>query len=180
MGDVCLLPDGSADVGSQTEPLKVYRVQGRECPCQDHQAPEGWCKHALAARLYTSARKITTAGVAQEPGPAPEGIDPRWIVAIQNRPHVRFAGLLALAHERGLVGIRVEVVSVSDTCAVMQATAVFEDGRTWTEIGDATPKNVNSRIAPHFVRMAATRAKARCLRDALNLADLLSVEELEE
>jgi hypothetical protein len=56
--------------------------------------------------------------------------------------------------------------------------ATFQDGRVFEESGDATPGNVNARIKPHFARMALTRAKARALRDALNLA-MVAVEELD-
>jgi hypothetical protein len=37
---------------------------------------------------------------------------------------------------------------------------------------------VNARIRPHFPRMSLTRAKARALRDALNIS-MVCVEELE-
>ena len=42
-----------------------------------------------------------------------------------------------------------------------------------------TPENVGSKVRPHFARLALTRAKARCLRDALNIS-LCAVEELGE
>ena len=46
------------------------------------------------------------------------------------------------------------------------------------DCGDATPSNVNDKVAPHFARVALTRAKARALRDALDI-EMCSVEELE-
>lgn len=45
--------------------------------------------------------------------------------------------------------------------------------------GDATPANVTRKVAPHFRRVALTRAKARVLRDALGV-DLAAVEELSD
>ena len=88
-------------------------------------------------------------------------------------------GLLQLAHARGLVALETTVVSVSLDQAVCQATARFEDGRVFTDIGDASPENVAKHLRPHFVRMAATRASARALRRALNIS-ACSVEELGE
>ena len=44
---------------------------------------------------------------------------------------------------------------------------------------DATPENTNRKVAPHFRRVALTRAKARVLRDALGV-DLVAVEELSD
>jgi hypothetical protein len=98
---------------------------------------------------------------------------------IQGKPFVRFEGLLQLAHERGLVSLETTVVSVSLDMAVCQATARFQDGRTFTDIGDASPDNVAKHLRPHFVRMAATRASARALRRALNIRHCV-VEELGE
>jgi len=47
------------------------------------------------------------------------------------------------------------------------------------ECADATPTNVGAKVKAHFARMALTRAKARGLRDALNIA-MCSVEEMAE
>lgn len=48
--------------------------------------------------------------------------------------------------------------------AVCPAAAVSKTGEEFTDIGDANPKNCNRTMAPHPVRMAGTRAKARAFR----------------
>jgi hypothetical protein len=52
------------------------------------------------------------------------------------------------------------------------------DVRTFEAIGDASPENVPPHILPHLNRMAETRAKARALRDAVNIG-VVSFEELD-
>lgn len=94
---------------------------------------------------------------------------------------VLYVGLLDAAHRSGLVDVTPVVLQFpndgnANTCIVM-ATARFTDGRSFSAIGDANPKNVGPNIVPHFIRMAETRAKARALRDALNVG-MVTVEEL--
>jgi len=182
--DITLLDDGSIEVGSCTDPLKTYRLEGTTCTCQDFpRAPGGWCRHRIAAGIDKRVRERLAAQAPQPPAPAPEppelvsGIDPRWLVRIQGRPFIRFEGLLSLAHEKGLVELSTTVVMVTEMMAVCQAVARFKDGLVVTDIGDATPTNVKAHLKPHFVRMAATRASARALRRALDI-DACSVEEL--
>jgi len=94
---------------------------------------------------------------------------------------VLYVGLLDAAHRAGLVDVTPVVLQFphddnAQTCIVM-ATARFTDGRSFSSIGDANPKNVGPNIVPHFIRMAETRAKARALRDALNVG-MVTLEEL--
>jgi hypothetical protein len=49
--------------------------------------------------------------------------------------------------------------------------------RVCTGIGDANPGNVSKQMVPHLIRMAETRAKARALRDAVNVS-MVAAEEL--
>jgi hypothetical protein len=100
-------------------------------------------------------------------------MDPKYIVKISGKEHVTYDGLLDEAHAKGLVGISVEVTQQpredNGWTTICTAMVSFGDGRHYSEIGDANPKNCNSKIAAHSIRMAATRAKARALRDALNI-----------
>lgn len=77
---------------------------------------------------------------------------------------IDFKGLLAIDHDEGLKSVRTELVQVPNEenhrTAVVRAT-VRTRKRVFTGIGDASPANVNRRIAPHVIRMAETRAVAR-------------------
>ncbi|MDP2728270.1 MAG: hypothetical protein Q8P59_12090, partial [Dehalococcoidia bacterium] len=59
------------------------------------------------------------------------------------------------------------------------ATVEMENGRTFSGIGDASPHNVNEMMSNCLIRMAETRAKARALRDAVNMG-VVALEELAE
>jgi hypothetical protein len=156
-----------------------YYVNGH-CPCPASQYHTEPCKHRLALRLYQKVcdrlaeDQDTEAGAPPVPPMAAE-----HLITIQGRPFVRFEGLLDLAHRHGLVSLETTVVQVTLDQAVCQATARFQDGRVFTDIGDATPESVAKHLKPHFIRMAATRASARALRRALNIS-ACAVEELGE
>ena len=98
---------------------------------------------------------------------------------VDHKEVATYAGLLATAHEQGLRRIITELVrspnEYSDL-AIVHATVETDKG-VFTGIGDASSDNVNRRIAPHLIRMAETRAKARALRDAVNIG-IVALEEL--
>jgi hypothetical protein len=186
--------DDTATVLSESDGLTGYFIQHGQCTCPDFQfqAPEGWCAHRIAAGM---AKRLSTMAQVQQSTPdathktsdthdpleASLAISERlrpYIVYLHSRPFVLYAGLLALAHERGLVSLKAHLTSVTSELAVAEAEATFADGRTFTESADATPGNVGAKVRAHFPRMALTRAKARCLRDALNVG-LVTLEELE-
>ena len=110
--------------------------------------------------------------------PARHGIDARFVVTIQGKPFVKYAGLLEMAHTHGLVTLTANWTYNDAELSLAQAVATFQDGRRFEEAGDATPANCSGKVAVHFRRVALTRAKARVLRDALGI-DLVAVEELD-
>ncbi len=190
-GDVELLPEGKAKVASQSNGTTEYIVCNGTCECKDFpKAPNGWCKHRISAGILkrveerlqstvSSPRDDHADPLSDAPVESPHGIDPRFITYLHGKPFIRYAGLLAMAHERGLVSLEATFISVTDQLALATATAVFSDGRRFTECADATPTNVPPHIRPHFPRMALTRCKARVLRDALNIG-MVAMEELGE
>lgn len=177
-------PSGEhAHVSSETDETTVYAVTKKGCECQDARtkAPEGMCKHRLAWMFYRrtgGALQEVESEPELEPGPSDQMRIPAWmIIDIRGKQFVTYTGLLTLAQQAGLQSLDVRFIDVTTGMATAIATARFADGRLFTECGDATPDNVNRSIAPHFARMALTRAKARALRDALNIG-MCSVEEL--
>ena len=59
-GDVELLPDGKAQIASQSNGTTKYFVVNGECECKDYaKAPSHWCKHRIAAGLAKRASALT-------------------------------------------------------------------------------------------------------------------------
>ncbi|MGH3144679.1 MAG: hypothetical protein ACRDTR_02650 [Rubrobacter sp.] len=103
-----------------------------------------------------------------------------YMIERQGKRFVLYAGLLEEAHSRGLRSIETELLQVPASAngevAIVKAVVRTEEGK-FGGIGDASPENVNRAIAPHLIRMAETRAKARALRDAINVG-VTAFEEL--
>lgn len=100
---------------------------------------------------------------------------------VGEREVATYAGLLARAHAEGLKRIATRLLQVphpdNGDVAIASAEVEMRDGTTFTGIGDASPRNVPSRIAEATIRMAETRAKARALRDATDIG-IVALEEL--
>lgn len=103
-----------------------------------------------------------------------------FIVNRQGKDFVLYAGLLDQAHREGLKRISTKLLQAPDDTnsqvAICWAEVETEKG-IFSGIGDAGPHNVGRMIAPHTIRMAETRAKARALRDAINVG-VTAFEEL--
>lgn len=142
------------------------------------QCEEGVLTHAglpLVPEHYTAIiTRLTEAVTMQQATPRPN-VD-RYTINVHGKPYLQYAGILAYAHECGLVKLEARFTYIDKTFAVAEAIATFADGRVFAEAGEATPDNVVPQVKPHFARMALTRAKARALRDALNLAEAIAEE----
>lgn len=103
-----------------------------------------------------------------------------YIITRQGKEFVLYEGLLDEAHQQGLRRISTTLIQVphddNGNMAVVAAEVETEKG-SFSGLGDASPLNVNRMIQPHLLRMAETRAKARALRDAVNVG-VTAVEEL--
>lgn len=164
---------------------KCYRVlmNGKlSCSCTDFSRhikndQEYKCKHILAA-LNAEASSIHHAEVSGNNKPK---LEKRYITNLHGKDFVLYAGILDLAHQRGLQKLEVELIQYptkeNGFEAVCKAVAESKSGEVYTDIGDANPKNTNKSIALHLIRMASTRAKARVLRD-LNNIGMTALEEL--
>jgi hypothetical protein len=131
-------------------------------------------------------------------GAAPSGepefpdvrLDRRFIVKRDGKDVVLYAGLLDLLHQLsgGFFDISTTLVQVpspeNEQTAICTARVLVFDPedvnvvrRVASGIGDANPGNVTRMMAPHLIRMSETRAKARALRDCVNVG-MVSLEEL--
>jgi len=103
-----------------------------------------------------------------------------FIVERQGRSFVLYAGLLDLAHSQGLRAIRTRLVQVpadDNALTAIVSAEVETDRGTFSGIGDANPANVSRAMLTCTIRLAETRAKARALRDAVNVG-VTAFEEL--
>jgi hypothetical protein len=110
-----------------------------------------------------------------------------FVIERQGKEFVLYAGLLDLAHRAGLRSITTELVQIPTEAnknvaivrAVVRMTGNKEgEERIFTGLGDADPTNVASAMRTCLLRLAETRAKARALRDAVNIG-VAALEELD-
>ena len=108
-------------------------------------------------------------------------LDERFLKNIKGKDFVLYAGLLDLAHQIGIMSIRVKTIQYptkeNGLEAICEAHVESKDNQDFVEIADANPNNVAPLVRQHVLRMAATRAKARALRDMTNVG-ITCLEEL--
>jgi len=103
-----------------------------------------------------------------------------FLIRRQGKEFVLYAGLLDDAHDKGLVSLETEALQVGADFALFKATATLvQDGvkKVFIGHGDASPANIAPAMVPSLIRLAETRAKARALRDAVNVG-VTAFEEL--
>lgn len=111
-----------------------------------------------------------------------------FLIERSGKTYVLYQGLLDAAHERGLSSIDTEIIqtptaengSVAIVRAIVQMANMDDEvvtHRQFSGIGDASPQNTSKQMVPHILRLAETRAKARALRDAVNIA-VTALEEV--
>jgi len=167
----------------------LYKVNinddGNTCVCGDFikhikHDPDFRCKHILAVFNAVPRKEAESASFMGKHMPK---LDERWIVKIENKEFVRFPGLLDLAHQRGISSIEVDIVQMptkdNGNFAVCRATVMSKVGETYSDIGDASPKNCSSKVAKHLLRMSSTRSIARALRSYTNVG-MTALEELSD
>lgn len=107
-------------------------------------------------------------------------INEKFIINLQGKNFVTYEGLLDLAHQMNLISLEVDLIQFpseeNNMTAIARAVATTEKAK-FSDLGDASPRSVNNMLAPHIIRMASTRAKARALRDLTNVG-MTAVEEL--
>ncbi len=156
--------DGKIAYKAALTPDKVY------CTCPDFQGhtqdSEFKCKHLMAIEGCLPQKN----GFLAKRQPR---LDDRFIKNIEGKDFVLYAGLLDLAHQKGLSRVKVEILQFptpeNGHMAIVRALAESRLGDAYMDIGDANPTNCNAKVAKHLLRMASTRAKARALRDFTNI-----------
>jgi hypothetical protein len=110
-------------------------------------------------------------------------LNERFIIKIENKDFVQYAGLLDLGHQKGISQIEVDPIQLptaeNGNFAVCKATVVSKTGESFIDIGDANPGNCSSKVSKHLLRLASTRAIARALRSFTNIG-MTCLEELSD
>lgn len=158
----------------QVDKPKPKEPQAKIAEEPEDKEPTRWSEEYLMSNNETN-KNVANTSVAN--------IKPEFVEVLRDREYVLYGGLLDAAHSKGLRSIHTDLLQVPNEehpVAIVKAIVMMEDGREFTGIGDASPKSVTMKnIVPHIIRIAETRAKARALRDAINVGTA-AIEELGE
>lgn len=103
-------------------------------------------------------------------------IKEKYTVKVKGVDTVTYPGKLDYGHQQGIKKLCTEIVQFpnkdNDNTAICMALVETEDGRIFSDIGDASPSNVPSGCVQSYIRIASTRAKSRALGDAYNIGAL--------
>jgi predicted nucleic acid-binding Zn finger protein len=153
------------------------------CNCADFaknyaKDPTFKCKHVMAVMNSITDNDLENVRYLERWRPK---LDEKFIMKIDDKDFVLYAGLLDVAHQKNLCSVDVELIQFpseeNKQTAICKATVKTIDGKIFSDIGDANPQNCNSKVAKHIIRMASTRAKARAFRDMDNIG-MTALEEL--
>src|SRR5205085_7653523 len=112
---------------------------------------------APAERHWIPARAGRRDTMTETVDRVPAGLDPRFVVDLKGRQFATYAGVLDMASRSGLVGLRTEILQIPTVdnggMAIVSATAEFEDGRVFTDIGDASPASVKALMVTSVRRI---------------------------
>ena len=164
-----------------------YRVtfegDSATCTCGDYSRgiksdPNFKCKHIISVYNCIPAGEVQHGQLLERAKPK---LNDRFIIKIENRDFVQYAGLLDLGHQKGISQIEVDPIQLptqdNGNFAICKATVISKTGDSFTDIGDANPNNCSSKVSKHILRLASTRAIARALRSFTNIG-MTCLEEL--
>jgi predicted nucleic acid-binding Zn finger protein len=157
--------------------------EGNTCTCGDFaknskKDSKFNCKHILSVMNAIPKGEVKNGKFLEKHKPK---LDPRFIIQIEGNEFCKYAGLLDLGHQKGILSIEVEPLQFptknNGNFAICKATVKSKTGETYIDIGDASPENCNARVAKHLCRIASTRSIARALRSYTNIG-MTCLEEL--
>src|SRR5262249_55243885 len=125
---------------------------------------DGYCKHRLAKATYRRAGELMRAplpriSTALADAPAlQQGVPPQHAVLIQGRPFMKLAGLLDMAHERGLLAPIAHRTYNDAELILARAVATFQDGCRFEASDDASPAQAPGQCVPALAHAEAEAA----------------------
>lgn len=144
----------------------------------------------MAAMAEVVDRETGEIQVDEREGWADARVHPRFIQQRQGKPFATYPGLLDLLHRQSKHCFSIDTLVVqlpteeNGRVAVCTARVRVFDPQNLdvvtletSGVGDADPSNCTPAMRGHLLRLAETRAKARALRDAVNVGEAV-LEEL--